>query len=320
MDNAPDDTYETIHEENTTSDKSPPLFVGREEILTSVQRLLLKGQHACLNGDRGIGKTAIVEEVVRWLREEQPALRFVHVADEMTFKNLLVSLARGLHEHGLFRHPIIGPDEMADLEWPQISKRTRALTLHELGSAVVTSLRGEGVLLILDSVNRVKPTDQAWLEEIVRNAVCLIATRDKEEKNLRPLLARFEVIDVPPLSRRETQALIDALTAEHPVPSVDPKHYSKSVYDASRGYPNAIKDLIWKGSLEKYVDKDHIRSLAHDAGVRGFSIAPGILLVIAAFAIWRYVARGVGDQDGLIIGGIGSAVFSVLWLFLRRIG
>jgi hypothetical protein len=215
---------------------------------------------------------------------------------------------------------LIGPDEIADLEWRQISKRTRALTLHELGSAVVTSLRGEGVLLILDSVNRVKPTDQAWLEEIVKNAVCLLSTRDKDEKNLKPLLARFELIEVPPLSRRETQALIDALTAEHPVPSVDPKHYGRAVYDASRGYPNAIKDLIWKGSLEKYVDKDHIRSLAHDAGVRGFSIAPLILILMAAFAVWRYVGRGVGDQDGLIIGGIGSAVFGVIWLFLRRLG
>jgi hypothetical protein len=315
------ETEEARDPEETTSPQAlPTAFVGREEILDTIKRHLLKGQHVCLYGDRGIGKTAIVEEVVRWLREEKPGLRFIHVADEMTFKNLLVALARGLHELGLFRHPLIGPDEIADLEWRQISKRTRALTLHELGSAVVTSLRGEGVLLILDSVNRVKPTDQAWLEEIVRNAVCLLATRDKDEKNLKPLLARFEMVEVPPLSRREAQALIDVVTAEHPVPSVDPKHYSKSVYDASRGYPNAIKDLIWKGSLEKYVDKDHIRSLAHDAGVRGFSIAPGILILVAVFAAWRYVARGVGDQDGLIIGGIGTAVFSVIWLFLRRIG
>lgn len=299
---------------------APSVFVGREDIVDDIKRHLLKGQHVCLVGDRGIGKTAIVEEVVRWLHEEKPSLRFIHIADEMTFKNLLVSLARGLHELGLFRHPLIGPDEIIDLEWRQISKRTRALTLHELASAVVTSLRGEGLALILDSINRVKPTDQAWLQDIVRNAVCLIATRDKDEKNLKPLLARFELVEVPPLSRREAQAMVDALTAEHPVPSVDPKHYSKSVYDASRGYPNAIRDLIWKGSLEKYVDKDHIRSLAHDAGVRGFSIAPGILILVAVFAVWRYVARGVGDQDGLIIGGIGSAVFSVIWLFLRRIG
>jgi len=36
--------------------------------------------------------------------------------------------------------------------------------------------------------------------------------------------------------------------------------------------------------------------------------------------VWRYVARGVGDQDGLIIGGAGSAIFGIIWLFLRRIG
>jgi integrase/recombinase XerD len=199
------------------------------------------------------------------------------------------------------------------------SKRTRALTLHELGSAVVTSLRGEGVLLILDSINRVKPTDQAWLEEIVKNAVCVLATRDKDEKNLKPLLARFELVQVPPLSRREAQALMDALMEEQPVPSVDPRHYQKAVYDASRGNPNAIKDLVRKGSLEKYVDKEHIRGLAHDAGVKGFSIAPAILILVAVFAVWRYVARGVGDQDGLIIGGAGSAIFGIIWLFLRRL-
>jgi hypothetical protein len=313
---------EEAHEQEETSSLHPPspAFIGREDILASLQRHLLKGQHVCLYGDRGIGKTAIVEEIVRWLGEEKPGLRFIHVADEMTFKNLLVTLARGLHELGLFRHPLIGPDEIADLEWRQISKRTRSLTLHELGSAVVTSLRGEGVLLILDSINRIKPTDQAWLEEIVKNAVCLLTTRDKDEKNLKPLLARFELVEVPPLSRREAQALMDALTAEHPVPSVDPRHYQKAVYDASRGYPNAIKDLIWKGSLEKFVDKEHIRSLAHDAGVRGFSIAPAILVLMAIFAVWRYVGRGIGDQDALIIGGMGSAVFGVIWLFLRRLG
>jgi hypothetical protein len=78
--------------------------------------------------------------------------------------------------------------------------------------------------------------------------------------------------------------------------------------------------LLWKGSLKKYVDEEHIRGLAHDAGVRGFSIAPVLLIVVAGFSVWRYVARGMGDQDGAIIGGIGSVVFSVIWLFTRQFG
>lgn len=312
--------HEAEQENLLTSQISVTSFVGRDEILDTVQQHLLKGQHVCLYGDRGIGKTAIVEEVVRWLRDEKPGLRAVHVADEMTFKNLLVQLAKELHELGLFRHPLISPDEMEELEWSQISKRTRALTLHELGSAVVTSLRGEGVLMVIDSLNKVKPTDQAWLLDIIKNAVCVIATRDKDERNMKPLLARFELVYVPSLTRAEAYEMMDALLAEHPVPSTDPKHYRKAVWEASKGYPSAIRDLIWKGSLEKYVDKEHIRGLAHDAGVKGFSIAPGMLILMAAFSIWRYVARGVGDQDGLIIGGVGSALFGVIWLFMRRLG
>jgi hypothetical protein len=315
------ETAQDVEREETLSTQAPPTaFVGRSEILDTVKQHLLKGQHVCLYGDRGIGKTAITEEIVLWLKEEKPNLRFIHVSDEMTFKNLLVQLARELHGLGLFRHPLISPEEMATLGWSQISKRTRALTLHELGSAVVTSLRGEGVLLVIDSLNKVKPTDQAWLQDIIKNAVCLISTRDKDEKNLKPLLARFELVKVPTLSRSEAYDMMDVLLAEHPVPSTDPKHYCKAVWDASKGYPNAIRDLIWKGSLEKYVDKEHIRGLAHDAGVKGFSIAPALLILVVVFSVWRYVARGVGDQDGLIIGGAGSAIFGVIWLFLRRMG
>jgi MoxR-like ATPase len=179
---------ELEQEERLSSQVASPAFIGRSDILDTVKQHLLKGQHVCLYGDRGIGKTAITEEVVRWLREEKPGLRVIHLADEMTFKNLLVALARELHELGIFRHPLIAPDEMGTLGWPQISKRTRALTLHELGSAVVTSLRGEGVLLVIDSLNKVKPTDQAWLQDIIKNAVCLLATRDRMRRISSPCL------------------------------------------------------------------------------------------------------------------------------------
>jgi energy-coupling factor transporter ATP-binding protein EcfA2 len=315
-----DNAQEVEREAGSTRQSIVPTFIGRAPILDTIKQHLLKGQHVCLYGDRGIGKTAITEEVVRWLREEKPGLRVIHLADEMTFKIRLERLAKELHELRLFQHPLIPPDEMATLKWPQISKRTHVLTLHELGSAVVTSLRGEGILLVMDSVNKVKPTDQAWMQDIIKNSVCLLATRDKDDKNLKPLLARFELVYVPPLSKGEAYDMMEAFLVTHPVPSTDPKHYRKAVWDASKGYPNAIRDLIWKGSLEKYVDKEHIRGLAHDAGVRGFSIAPLLLVVVAAFSVWRYVARGTGDQDGIIIGGIGSVVFSVIWLFTRRFG
>jgi len=195
--NAMEATPEVDQEEQASTQTTATAFVGRSDILDTVKQHLLKGQHVCLYGDRGIGKTAITEEIVLWLKEEKPNLRFIHVSDEMTFKNLLVQLARELHGLGLFRHPLISPEEMATLGWSQISKRTRALTLHELGSAVVTSLRGEGVLLILDSVNKVKPTDQAWLQDIIKNAVCIIATRDKDEKNLKPLPLRARAGSYP---------------------------------------------------------------------------------------------------------------------------
>jgi MoxR-like ATPase len=222
-------TPEFDPEEEPSTNVSPTTFIGRAPILDTIKQHLLKGQHVCLYGDRGIGKTAITEEVVRWLRVEKPSLRVIHLADEMTFKIRLERLARELHELGLFNHPLIPPDEMATLKWSQISKRTHVLTLHELGAAVVTSMRGEGILLVMDSVNKVKPTDQAWMQDIIKNSVCLLATRDKDEKNIKALLARFEMVYVPPLAKGEAYAMMDAFLETHPVPSTDPKHYRKAV-------------------------------------------------------------------------------------------
>jgi MoxR-like ATPase len=114
------DTAQDTEQHSTSSSHVPlPTFVGRVEILDTIKQHVLKGQHVCVEGDRGIGKTAITEEIVRWLRDEKPGLRVIHSADEMTFKNLLVQLAKALHELGLFRHPLISPDEMETLEWPQ---------------------------------------------------------------------------------------------------------------------------------------------------------------------------------------------------------
>src|SRR5713101_4908801 len=111
-------------------------FVGREEILATIKHHLLQRQHVCLYGDQGIGKTAILEEVVRWLREKKPELRFLHVIYDTPFKNFLFVLAHGLHKLGLFKHPFIGDDEMATLKWRQIAKRTRTLAAHKLSMAV----------------------------------------------------------------------------------------------------------------------------------------------------------------------------------------
>ena len=44
-----------------------------------------------------------------------------------------------------------------------------------------------------------------------------------------------------------------------------PAFFQRSVWEASRGYPSAIRDLIWKGSLEKYVDREQMRAIHHEA-------------------------------------------------------
>jgi hypothetical protein len=81
----------------------------------------------------------------------------------------------------------------------------------------------------------------------------------------------------------------------------------------SKGNPLAIKEICYTGSIEKYVDRKHIRSIEHEAGTRYFDVTPLLILGVCMFVMLRFFALGVNDMDTYVFaGGMGA-----LGLFIR---
>jgi hypothetical protein len=223
-----------------------PLFVARTEILDVVQRHLWADQNVCLYGERGIGKTALMEEIARWLREEKPEVRLLQIVYQTPFTDVLLALVRELHRLGLFAFSSIVDDSVVYEDREDVVERAQALPLEQLHAAVIHSLTRERFLLVLDNVNSVSGTDRPWLDEIITATLCVLATRNPEAEHVKPLLTTFALVAVPPLSRQESYALIEALMFDHPILGGDRLRYQAQVHETSGGHPGAIRDVLWE--------------------------------------------------------------------------
>jgi hypothetical protein len=63
-----------------------------------------------------------------------------------------------------------------------------------------------------------------------------------------------------------------------------------------------------------------IRVYRHEAGTRYLDMTPALVLLVIGFMAMRYVSRGIGQVELLVMSGVGSALFYGLSIFLRRLG
>ncbi len=97
------------------------------------------------------------------------------------------------------------------------------------------------------------------------------------------------------------------------------KSFTRYVQQESGGVPLAIRGLIDHASKSEVIDCKALRSFRHDAGVRYWDMTPVVVIVIIGFMAMRYVSRGVGEIELLVMSGVASALFYGLSIVLRRL-
>lgn len=59
------------------------------------------------------------------------------------------------------------------------------------------------------------------------------------------------------------------------------------------------------------------REMSHDAAVRYLDMTPLVIIAAAGFMALRYVSRGMGMQELLVMAGVGTSLFWVILYFAR---
>jgi hypothetical protein len=208
------------------------------------------------------------------------------------------------------------------LPWQTLKKLVSRMSIPEISDLCITALRdGEtSYVLYLDHMDRVTPSQRAVLEALFECVTVVGATVSKQQSgHLAKLWWSFKILEVEPLSKLATEALLDDYLATHMVLIQNRKMFRRQAIQAAGGNLQALLDILENAGKERVVDKTYIREeVRHDAGERYISLAPLLLVLLACLASYRFIARGAGHQELMILSSVVYVFFMVFRPFIFR--
>lgn len=316
-------------------------LVGREDILSTLQENVAKGQHTLLVGPLGIGKSHLLHHFATTLEQgstearEQgswgaegpgstgesspspqhpgtPAPQHIYLEHVSPIKPALLGLAEQLHADGVLEVEGI---EATYLAWDDVRKKLTPLRVNQLAELVIGCMKHQDYVLVLDHLERVTPTMLPHLNALLDVAV-IVAAADELKSSAQRLWWSFDRIEVPPLTNQQARDLLWQVA--DPDRIAEPQFFETRVLQQAGGNPLAILTMAAKSHMSDLSARE-IRGLHHGAGIDYVPLTPLLMIIGALIVAARFVALGLNDRDLYVLAGLGYAFFFVMRYFIYRV-
>jgi hypothetical protein len=317
---------------------APPIFVGRAPQLDWCAQALAGGASLLVRGPAGIGKRALLAQVHARLTADGTRVCLWPPGTSRP-KEFTFALCEQVHR-------AVGlqvPESLIPPRFRSAARRTGAVPFahirrgvarmttadqFELALASLASPRGQGagrgaVVVFLDTLD-LPPTLAEMVERLLDTAQ-LAATLEGEPRRGRTrilrLLWRFErQLELKPLARTEVREWVEAWLARHPLHFERPRLRAAFITAVCRdagGVPAAVEGMLAAALTAPEVSRETMRDLSHEAAVRYLDMTPLIIIAAAGFMALRYISRGMGMQELMVMAGVGTSLFWVVLYFAR---
>ncbi len=303
-------------------------FVGRAQEITELTAALRAGSSVVIKGRAGIGKRALLHQVKLGFEGEKVCL-----SPEMTTPSAMVqSLAYQVHEQlGLVvPERLIPPRFRAQahregrVSWKRIQRSILREPVREVLALVLESIRGKDVILFAD-ILEVPPTLAAMLHDLAE-ACQLAACMEDDNRRVRimRLLWRFQrSVELGPLTKGQVRELVERWLEARPIEFDGPgvrESFIRAVEQDSGGVPAAVEGMLQAASNDGEVTRARVRGYRHDAAAVYWDMTPLIMVLVIGFMALRYISRGIGETELLVLAGVGSSLFWGLMFVMRKLG
>ena len=305
------------------------LFVGREAEITQAVATLSAGGSVVVRGRAGIGKRALMRAVRRRI-----AVTGTHVClwpSIATTKQMVADLAEQVHA-------VIGlevPERLIPPRFRAAARRSGVIAFRHIKRTltrepaaeqlhlVLAALAGrDDVILFVESLE-IPPTQADMLHQLAEHVPIAATVEDSNRRNrIMRLLWRFQLtLDLKPLNRAEVRAWVERWLETNPLDFESPRVHEAfltAVARDSNGIPAAVEGMLSIAAQDREVTRASVSGYRHDAAVTYLDMTPMLVIVVAAFMALRYIGRGAGHQVLMLLAGVGSSLFWIVFFFARR--
>lgn len=307
-------------------------FVGRTTELVTAMDAVRKGSNVLVTGRAGIGKSALLRQLRSQIAgiEALPPVVWVPFG---TSKTVLLEMARQIHEAVGLTLPVtlLPPRNLArakrdgTLPWVDLVRTLRRLPVPDTADIIASTLHKRRFLVVLESLE-VPPSQAELFAQVLEHAQVIAAMDDNNRRSrIDRLLWRFPVrVELKPLPLTACNELIERWLSEHAIRFADEQtrcRFMRHVARDSGGVPAAIQGMLEAAQKEREITPAMARGFAHEAGMQYVDMTPLVILLIVIAMAGRYISRGVGDTELLVLSGVATAIFMGLrFLFWQMRG
>ena len=325
--------------DHETGPRDPLLFLGREEELRQVVENLRLGRHTLLIGAKGIGKTALMQQALAILegrvRPLELSARIARLRTGRLVKNSsansdrllfvthvspLGDCLRELMEHLWRKGDLQLPDELSGVsEWDKIKKYFTSRGRVGQEELITKSLAASHsrYTIFLDSLDRVSPAHQGFLEKLFEVAVlCAAVVITKEAYHFKKVWASFSHVELGPLPQEVCRDLVQRLIRTQNLHVADHEMYEREILKSANGNPFHIRNLIWINSRQRHLSCSDIRSLRRVEEGEYFNMGPIYIFGASAFTLFKIFSLGMDNREFYIyFSALGFLVYLTFRVF-----
>jgi hypothetical protein len=302
-------------------------FIGRSRETELAVNGLKRGSNILVQGKTGIGKSAFLQHVREEMGEQETPIIWVGTG---TAKPVIDDVARQLHEQVGLRVPkhVLGRNQLIKakaqgLTWDQLKLKMSRMAVKEKLAIISDTLLKKRCLFFIETLE-VPPTLADAFAVIIEQAQVIAAMDDNNRRaRIQKLLWKFQqTIHLKPLTLEESEAFTRQALNRYSVrfdKHATEERFIRHVARSSGGIPTAINTMVEGAGQEDEITPSRIRRIGHEAGTTYFDMTPFLILALVILMAMRYIGRGIGEMEMMIMSGIGMALFMGLRMLMWSI-
>ncbi|MEM2954774.1 MAG: AAA family ATPase [Candidatus Nanoarchaeia archaeon] len=275
----------------------------REEIKQKIIQELKKGNNILLIGKSGVGKSYLVEELVKEHIEKLGDFYMLYCPFSKPPRQVLYFLLDFL----------LTKENFIKKGWKSSSLLTLCLYIKDILS------NNKKLLLFIDDVHLITSYSAEIYLWLIKNAnitICAIGTKPYIESkfsriDMQKFFRELKILKLEPLTKIEAKELIEKISEKHNITLND--NLKTKILIKSEGSPLIIKKLIQQISNQEEPDFSNNTTV---------NLFPLFIFAIFVLIGLKYLYRGVGEYDLANFSGfLGIVLFFIMryiWFWKRK--